>query len=291
MRMRLFISLAAFASLMLGLMPSAKAQIGITVELNRLNYHQYEWVYARVHLRNYSGHPLAFGESNDLKGRLSFEIEDSKSDFVDKIGTDVPPLEGIILNRGEVKSIIVPISQYYKCVNPGKYTLRAVVEHSLFKEKYQSAPVSFNIITGVQMWERIVGVPDFIKKDPDSKIKTRKYRIESMFDGNNKVYYMIIEDDAKVYSVKRIGFEINNSTPLCEVDSLSRIHIIVQAGAKVFTYLRYDIDGKLEEKEVYFKTDTSPILVRNAEDGTLIVAGGRKARKDLDYQEVEDKTF
>ena len=53
---------------------SASAQVALSVEISQLNYLQYEPVYLRVTMRNYSGHPLAFGENEGLRGRLRFEI-------------------------------------------------------------------------------------------------------------------------------------------------------------------------------------------------------------------------
>lgn len=72
---------------------------------------------------------------------------------------------------------------------------------------------------------------------------------------------------------------------------MSRLNIIAAASPKVYIYYQFDTSGKLEKRDVRIKTDTTPRLVVNRELGTVIVDGGRVARRDLDYEEIKELPF
>lgn len=278
----------AFALFLISFSFTLSAQVGITLQMNRKTYMQYETIYSKVTLRNYSAHPLAFGKNKGLHGQLLFEIYDAKGALVQRTSNSLPEIEGTLLKPGSSKEIVTPISQYYDLSQPGNYKITAYIKHPQLTSDYQSNPVTFNVSEGVTVWKRIVGLPDFVHNS--KKIRPRTFRIISLFDGSDKVFYMIIEDDKKVYSVKRIGYEMGGIAPECEIDSLSRLHILLKLSSTIFVYFLYDIDGSQEKREVYSKNDTTPTLVRNPDTGYVIVAGGEKAKKE-DYQEDADLPF
>ena len=96
---------------------------------------------------------------------------------------------------------------------------------------------------------------------------------------------MSIEDEKYVYGIARIGSDIGNFPPACEVDGLSRIHVLLQVSPNVYSYFIYDINCELAEKEVYVKTNTAPTIVMDTKEGMVVVVGGRKGMKDVDYVE------
>jgi hypothetical protein len=239
-------------------------------------------------MRNYSGHVLAFGENAQVRGALNFEIETPGMNLAPRICKESIML-GVIIKPGGTYKFSVPISRYYKLTELGKYRIRAFVEHSQFDKKYQSNSSTFTVHNGTVVWERIVGVPDFTGKS--NKIKSRKYKIVTSFDGKHKIIYLQIDDDEYIYVVKRIGYEAKNEPPTCEIDGLNRLNILVQASATVYVYFVFDIDGKLEKKVVYKKSITLPTLVRNDETGAVMVSGGKEAKKDFDYKDDPGNPF
>jgi hypothetical protein len=280
--------LAAVALFLILSTVSLQAQVGITLEMNRKTYLRYETIFAKVTLRNYSAHPLAFGKNKGLSGSLLFEIDDSKGDLVPALQKSEHNLEGTLIKPGSNVEQIIPISQYYDLSQLGNYKITAYIKHPQLTSDYQSNSVTFNVSDGVNVWKRIVGTPDFVNKV--KKIQPRTFSIISLFDGSNKVFYLMIDDDKRVYSVKRIGYEMGGSVPECEIDSLSRLHILLKLSSTIFVYFLYDIDGALEKREVYSKNETTPTLVRNPQTGSVIIAGGQKAEKD-DYQDDADLPF
>ena len=258
----------------------SSGQISLKLEFNNATYLQYESVYAKVTMRNYSAHPLAFGENKDLSGRLKFEIENPAGGYVPVSANGLPPMVGVILAPGASKTMSFVISDYYDLKPKGSYRVKAIVEHSQLTTAYESDSAIFTVADGVTVWERIVGIPDYVKKsEGDKPVQTRKYKIVSIFDGKSKVYLLVIEDARNVFSVKRIGFDMgSNLKPNCEIDALSRVHILLPVNPKVFAYYIYNIEGKLEKREVFLKTNTTPTLVAAASDGSVMIVGGRPAR-------------
>ena len=269
----------------------AAAQVSINLVINNGSYIQYEAIYAKVTLRNFSAHPLAFGESKDLQGNLKFEIEGPDGGFIKPLG-ELPPMLGVILMPGATKTMTFVISKYYKIQQLGKYKVTAFIEHPQLSAAYESNPGLFSVVSGNLVLERSVGIPDFIQNSEGKVIKTRKYRLVDFYDGRNKVYVLSVEDAKTIYSVKRLGFDMGASLkPTCEIDSLSRINILLPVSPKVFAYYVYGIDGTLEKRDIFIKTTTSPTLVADKNDGSVIIVGGRAARKDLDYDEFKDLPF
>ncbi len=286
---RLCITLAALA-----LAAQASAQVSINLVINNASFLQYEAVYAKVTLKNFSAHPLAFGESKELQGRLKFEIEGPFTGFAKQISDELPPMIGVILMPGEQKTMSFVLSKYYKLQQLGKYKTTAFIEHPQLNAPYESNACFFSIISGNLLLERSFGLPDFSAQTEASAkiIKTRKYRILDFFDGRNKVYALSVEDDKMVYAVKRLGFDMGAALkPTCEVDSLSRMNILLPINPKIFAYYVYSTDGTLEKRDIFIKTSTTPTLVADKNDGTVMVVGGRGARKDLDYEEFKDLPF
>ncbi len=261
-----------------------KAQLAMSMQLNRDNYILYEQIYARVTFRNYSGRGIVFGKNPGLKGTLKFKIFTPGGILVKEREVENNLLEGIVLNPGATESVTVPLHGLYKLSKAGTYTINAIISHPQFKKSYKSVDNSFSIYNGLIVWEKIVGVPDVLNINKKEQIKTRKVKILNFYGDNKKLYALIIEDKKMVYGVVRLAESINSELPHCEIDGLSRIHILVQISAEVFSYFIYNVDCQLEEFTNYIQSDgVNPVLVRNPKQGTVTVVGGKKAVKGQDF--------
>jgi len=268
---------------------SLQAQVSVGVAINRANYLLFESVYAKVVVRNYSGQALAFSDDAAATGSLKFFIEMPDQTRAEMRKGAYNPLTGVIITPGATEEVLVPLTSLYVLTKPGNYRLRAIVGHKLLPTEYQSDTAGFTVCNGIPVWERTVGVPDLFKKKDDEVLKPRKTKIVTFNDGKDKVYCLIIEDDKYVYGVARLGADIGNFPPMCEVDGLSRVHVMLQVSPNVFSYFIYDINCDLSEKEVYVKTNTVPTIILDSKEGSVVVIGGRKGLKDVDYVEENGK--
>jgi hypothetical protein len=264
------------------------ANIALKVELNRKNYLQYEPVYVKLIMRNDSGHVLAFGAHEKLRGSVIFEISDEFNNLIKRHKNQNIDIIGTIIKPGETKQMIINLGKYYNTIPAGKYTIMAYIKHAQLPLQYQSNKGHFNITEGHVVWERTVGIPDFIKTSQNKKISSRSYKLRTMFDGTDEIIFLTVENKKMVYAVRKVGYTIGESPPKCEIDLLSRLHLLLPISAKIFDYFIFDVNGKLEKREVYKRTGTIPILVRNQKNGTVVIAGGALARKNLDYHNNED---
>ena len=264
---------------------SSQAQVSLSVAINRANYLLYETIYAKVVLRNYSGQALTFSDNAEATGSLKFTIDMPDHTKAETRKDAFSALVGTIIKPGATEEVLVPLTSSYVITKPGNYRVKAILNHKLLAKEYQSEATTFSICNGLPVWERTMGVPDLFKKKPDDFLPPRKVKIVTFNDGRDKVYCLLVEDEKYVYGVARIGSDIGNFPPSCEVDGLCRVHVIIQVSPNVYSYFIYDINCELREKEVYVKTRTVPTLVLDNKEGAVVVVGGRKGVMDQDYVE------
>ena len=177
---------------------SASAQVALSVEISQLNYLQYEPVYLRVTMRNYSGHPLAFGENEGLRGRLRFEINSpGRNQYAQLLTNEYPAMRGVILQPGASRTFTFNVSNYYNVKQLGHYSIRAILSHPQLKAEYGSKQVHFTVVKGLTQWESVVGVPKFSGKSRNQQnetIETRKYSILTYNTGRAFFHALMIED-------------------------------------------------------------------------------------------------
>lgn len=284
--------LLIFAAVLLGSF-NLYSQIGIEVSMNRKVYLTYEDIYAKVVVRNYSGKSLIFSENDEkLYGSISFIINTPSRSLADARKKTYNPMIGVVLAPGASQELMIPVSKLYIMCEAGNYTLKALIRHKLLSSSYESNPINFTICNGTPIWERIVGVPDFFKKDNTLDVLPRTVKLLSFNDGTGEILCLMIEDRDKVYSVVRLNYDIGGNPPDCEIDGLSRVHILSQVSPSLYLYFIYDVNGKLENKDVYVKiADSPPAFVMDNKDGSLMITGGKKAVKDVDYSEKDGIPF
>lgn len=293
MRRVCFFQVIAGGFMMLFLTFAAFGQIGLRVEMSQMHYLQYEPVYVRVTMRNLSGHPLAFGENEGLRGSLRFEVGVPHSGrYALLLHSETPSMKGIILQPGTSRSFTYNVGKYYDIRRLGAYNLKAVISHPQLRTAYESNTVQFTVVKGTEIWQTVVGVPKYIQDRTGNTIPSRRYRIVSYNTGRHFLYILLIEDKDRVYLVRRLGLDLGaNLRPQCAVDDLCRLNLLIAASPRVFAYYQYDVTGHLEKKEVRIKSDTTPRLVVNKDVGTVVLNGGRAARRDMDYEEIKDLPF
>lgn len=267
---------------------SLYSQLGIEIASDRKTYLQYEPIYIKVSIRNYSGKTLVFGETDDMQGTIKFFIDTPNNTIADLRKKNYNPLIGIILPAGGAEQAIVPLNRLYFMNQIGNYRVRAIVSHKLLPSSYESKPITLGVCSGKVLWEKPVGIPQFRLNENETKHQERTYKLVSFYDGTGHIYALVVEDEDRVYGVARIGKDIGSNPPECEIDGLSRVHILIPVSPALFAYFCYNLDCEIEEKAAYLRTSSCPTLVLDPKEGTVLVAGGKKAVKDMDYIENED---
>ena len=269
------------------------SQITVNIKPSHNDYMQYDAIRLRIYLKNYSSMPITFGHNEQLRGELEFIVYHKNRKLLERLPGKAPILSGIILKPGETRNITINLAKYYPLQELGNYNVTALIKHPRLSGTYRSNEANFRVGKGSRYWHRLFGVPDYTGKHTlRGKIPTRTYDVRIFNNGRAPIYYLLIEDDEKVYAVKRLAFDLGSDLrPQLLVDATARLHAMMSITQKVFIYYRYNYNGKLEKRQVYLKTSTTPYLISNPKDGSIIVDGGRVAVKDKDYEEIKDLPF
>ncbi len=264
------------------------AQVGVGLAVNQESYLLYENILAKLTVRNLSGKALIFGEDDrpgSPRGYVEFTIHGPGGINAEKKNINYNPMSGFVMAPGTEQTILVPVNKLYVLDKPGAYSIKAIVGHSSLGGAYETGTTSFTIFNGVTLWEKELGVPKLYHKEGAAEPLPRTVKLLSFYDKENKYVAIMVEDKDKVYNVRRLGYDTGNVKPKIETDMLNRTHVLLQISPSVYVHYVLDINCELEQKDVYSKTDTSPTFVLDPEEGSILVVGGRKAMKDVDYVE------
>lgn len=262
------------------------AQVGMSLEINRNSFLQFEPVYAKITFRNDTGKALLFGKSPRLQGFLMFEITGAGQKFVSKRKGQEISIDGLVLKPGEIRSIIIPINKYYNIDQTDNYKVHAYVAHSMLDKEYRTPDRFFQVEHGGVIWKRTVGIPD-LYSSLRAQSSERTYEIRTLHENRRRYYYLVVSDQKNVYGVVRLGHQMGYEKLQVEVDMLSRIHVLVPITPKVFHYLSFSLDGA-NVNNSYWKTSTTiPQLYRNPKNGVVTRIGGTEAVSGRDFKAVE----
>lgn len=265
-------------------------QLTVGLSFNRSRYMRYEHIYACVTVRNDSGRPLLFGQRPELQGFILFDIRDHRNHLVPRRENQEFSAQGLYIAPGEVKNIVVPLHKYYKLDKDGSYRIHAYVSHNRIPREYRSKDILIKVSSGSVIWEKTVGLPSRTGDNMDELIE-RKYSISKVEGERVKYYYLTVEDNGKIYAVTRLGMVLAHMRYDAQVDMLSRIHLLMPVGPRVYHYLAFNADGMNLENSYWKTSDTEPVLYRDSKTGHVIRIGGVPAKKGVDYADPKSGTL
>ena len=267
------------------------AQVSVELVLNQEKYMQYEPIYARVRLRNYSGQPLVFGKNEQLKGELLLEIEHDHR-IVPLQSAEDFSLIGTVLMPGQTSEFVFQVNRYYRLTKPGRYTMHAYVRHKMLPSMFRSADTSLEISPGVELWRRTVGVPDVLSgarsgAERRKGLELRTFSLRVLEERATRHYYIVVEDPKRVFGVIRAGRDVSSAVYSIEVDMLSRLHLVVPVANKLYRYMVVNLDGRIEQQEMLKQDQDVPRLIRDRRTGQITRVGGVEAMPGVDYKVPE----
>jgi hypothetical protein len=94
------------------------------------------------------------------------------------------------------------------------------------------------------------------------------------------------ESERQIFKVRALGPMVSFSQPEARLDPRSRLHVIWQSGARVFTYTIVNPDGDIVWQENYDYFNTRPRL-QTDDAGNVTVLGGVRRVKPTDVPAVQ----
>jgi hypothetical protein len=261
-------------------------QVTVDVTQEQQQFLAGETLTAAVRITNLSGQDLQLGAEDDW---LTFALESREGVVVPKLG-EAPVAGTFVLPSSKVAIKRVDLAPYFLLSHPGTYQIVATVHIRGWSRELTSPPKSFDLIQGVKIWEREVGVP----KAPGStstEPEIRRYTLQqaNYLRGQIRLYLRVTDFYGKPIRVFALGPMVSFGRPEQQVDRFSNLHVLCQDGASSFSYTECNLDGEVTARRTYDYADSRPRL-RADEDGNVVVVGGtrRIAANDVPPPPLDD---
>ena len=253
----------------------------LTVELTQTQdqFLPGEAMVVAVRITNLSGQTLQLGTDPNW---LTFTIESQQGSAVQQLG-DVPVVGAFSLESSEIGTKRVDLAPYFALTQPGTFKVTATVKIKEWSRDINSRPRSFDIISGVKLWEQTFGVPKG-PNDPPGDPETRRYILQqaNYIRGQIRLYLRVMDASGnRPIKVVTVGGMLSLSRPEHLIDSTSDLHVLYQNGPHSFSYTVYTPDGDVKARQTYDYVDARPRL-QTIEGGKVLVAGGLRRPASTD---------
>jgi len=267
---------------LLPLMPviQLSAQVKVEVVLEQEHFLSGEALPAIVKIRNRSGQTLHMGREPDW---LTFTVESNDGLVVAKAG-EAPVVGEFVLGSSQVATKKVDLAPYFALTRPGRYSIIATVRIKEWDRLVTSEPKSFDIINGATLWSQEFGVPAAAGATNEPP-EVRRYTLqEANYLRKQLRLYLRLTDmsESRVIKVVLIGPLFGFSQPEPRIDNRSQLHLLYQNGARSFSYMVFNPDGKIVLRQTHDYIGSRPRL-HSDKDGKVSVVGGvrRETSDDL----------
>jgi hypothetical protein len=258
----------------------ASAQVSVDLSLEQDQFLPGEAIKVAVKISNRAGETVHLGAAADW---LTFSVE-SVDGFVVNKNSEVPVQGAFDLESSQLGIKRVDIQPYFGIVHSGRYKIIATLRIKEWNLTVSSAPKTFDIINGVELWSQTFGIPA-----TNGAPEIRKYALEEAnYLRTQLQLYARVTDSAesKVFKVTPLGSLVSFSQPDAQIDRTSRLHVLWQAGAQAFDYMILNPDGTVIRREIYDYIGSRPRLAIQ-DDGTIVVAGGVRRPQVTDSTSVK----
>lgn len=259
---------------------SASAQITVEVMLDQQQFLPSESLPVAVRITNRSGQPLHLGAD---PAWLTFSVTAVDNFIVSKIA-DPPVLGEFDLGSSQMATKRVDLAPYFNLTRQGSYRVTATLHIKNWGTDIPSPPVNFDVIDGAKLWSQTFGLP------ADGGVtngvpEARKYTLEqaNYLRSQLRMYVQVSDPNERhIFKVRAIGPMVSFSQPETQLDPLSRLHLIYQSGARVFTYTVINPDGDIVKQEDYDYLNTRPRLQTDDKGNVTVYGGVRRVKPNLD---------
>jgi len=259
----------------------ASAQVDVELSLDQNDFLPSESVPLAVKITNRSGQQLHLGAEPDW---LTFNVE-AEDGFVVIKNAEVPVTGEFDLETSQLGIKRVDLQPYFSMIKPGRYRVVATLRIKDWSAQVASAPAHFDVVSGAKLWAQDFGVPTGTNGAPE----VRKYTLEeaNYLKEQLRLYVQVSDSaEALVYKVSVLGPMVSFSHPEAQVDRQSRLNVLWQTGAELFTDAIVNPDGTVASLDYYDNFFSRPRLSVN-DDGDVVVLGGTRRPKPMELPLVK----
>jgi len=259
----------------------AAAQVTVELSLDQNEFLPSESIPLAVKITNRSGQQLHLGADADW---LTFNVE-ADDGFVVIKNAEVTVTGEFDLETSQLAIKRVDLQPYFSMTKPGRYRVIATLHIKDWGAQLASNPKPFDVITGAKLWAQDFGVPTGTNTAPDA----RKYTLEqaNYLKQQLRLYVQVSDTaEATVYKVSALGPMVSFAHPEAQVDRQSRLNVLWQTGAQMFSYAIVNPDGSVAALDFYDNFFSRPRLTVN-DDGDVVVLGGTRRAKPTELPVVK----
>ncbi len=263
---------------------SAHAQSGAVSAELQLSQDQYlpdEDLQLRVKITNRSGQPVTFAQDDSW---ITFSVVGENNFIVPK--TSEMPVSGqFTLLSGQSGSREMNLAPYFDMRRQGHYRISATIKIAQWNVVIPCKPVSFTVANGLPLHGLVnlqFGVPP-PAGDSNAMPEIRNYSlIKVAYLDNLKLYFRLTDNAGRTLRVFPLSGMLSFSEPEAQIDRSNNLHVLMQTGARAFTYSVVSPEGRLMARQIYDYSATRPVL-RPTDDGGIFVGGGQRRLTEGDY--------
>lgn len=262
------------------LLTAARAQIDVKLSTAQQHFLPAEQLEVAVKISNFTGGPLQLGAHPQW---IAFTVQRGDGGVVNKLA-EIPESGEFTLQQATSGTLRFDLAPQFALDRTDRYRVTATVTPELGGETFASAPLAFDIITGVRLnQDQPIG---FTKAD--GTVEHRKYILQQANFLKHLRLYLRVTDatEARSYKVASLGGVVNFNPPQWVIDRQSRFHVLHQFASDEYRYHAFDPDGNQLLGQTWRISPRRPQLRVN-DDGEVAVIGG--ARR-LDRSDVPAPT-
>lgn len=263
----------------------ARAQIQISLTMDRPLYVAHEPITGKLTIVNRSGRDLIFGDSNGMSW-LDFTVTNGRGHLISPVRRALNE-RPIVLSAGQTYEHDVTINRYYPMSATGTYRVKASVSFPQINRVFNSKNLTIQVTDGQPMWSQIVGVPQGYANAG----QYREYSLMTFYHGarSKALYFRMRDSDSGVvHATYPIGDYMSLRPPTHAIDTKNQLHVLHMSGPQMYRYTVINIDGDPVQQATYYEKGTDrPRLDVNAYGNVAVVGGMTEAEATTPYEQQE----
>ena len=255
------------------LVVAAHGQVDVKLEFEQDKFLPGESSEVILRIANFTGGPLRLGDRPDW---LRFSVENVSGVGVAR-KAEVEETGAFTLKTGARATLRFDLTPLFQIDQVGRYQVSATVYTGSGENHVITAPVEFEIMNGVVLWEREFGLSG-------AAGERRRYAIlQANYLKRARIFAVITNPEATVtHKVIALGTVVSFNPPTMAMDSQNRLHVLHQYGADEFLHHRIQPDGTIALRHTYMSRVGRPILgVAGPGDVAVVRATRRPAPQDI----------
>jgi hypothetical protein len=265
-----------------------EAQVnGVTAEL-KLDQEQYlpgEDLQLKVRILNRSGQEITLGTENDW---VILSITGENNSICSKLG-DMPVKGEFSLLSGEVGTRKLNPTPYFDFRQPGRYHITAQVRIPQWQQEITCKPAAFTVANGVplpNLSDLQFGLPAPAGATNAAPEVRRYSLLKVSYIKELELYFRLTDSVGRTLRVFPIARMTSFSEPEAQIDRFNNLNVLVQVGARAFSYCVINPEGQWVARQTHVYTATRPHLRIDA-DGKIFVGGGARSFSQEDFPPSE----